>query len=79
MENYLLVSGAGAIGGVVGVQGVLLYFLAKHAPEILKNDSRDPDSTTVRKLIESGEFTQEEIEELIAQARARREKIKARV
>ncbi len=74
-QNHLLVACVGSAGGALGVHTIILYFMLKHAPEILKNDSH-PDSTTVKKLIESGEFTQEEIESLIAQARAKREKIK---
>jgi hypothetical protein len=73
IQNYLLASGAGALGGVVGVHAILAYFLAKHAPKILAQEA-EADTTTVQKLIDSGEFTQAEIQSLIDAARKRREK-----
>jgi siroheme synthase len=73
-QNYLLVSGAGSIGGVLGVHALLFYFMSRYAPEILKSDGQ-PDSMTVEKMIDSGEFSEEEIRILIQQAREKRQRL----
>jgi purine-cytosine permease-like protein len=77
-ENYLLVSGAGSVGGVFGVNAAVFFFMRRYAPEILKNDD-NIDSVTVKSLIDSGEFTKDEIDELINMARRKRAKVSERL
>ena len=70
-QNYLVVSGAGAAGGAFGVHAILLFYLAKHAPEVLKRGEQ-PDSVTLQQLFDSGEYQKDEIEAMIAEVAARR-------
>lgn len=71
-SSHIVIAASGAVGAIVGVNGILAYYFYKHAPGILKHDSDEPDSVTVDELINSGKHSQSEIEKMIERERERR-------
>jgi hypothetical protein len=80
-EKITLLIGLAVMAGFLGINAVseilskrLHYYHDHQEPRNRRQLEPQPDSVEIRKLIDSGEFTQEEIEKMVAEVKARRKK-----
>jgi 4-amino-4-deoxy-L-arabinose transferase-like glycosyltransferase len=83
-EKIILLVGLGVMAGFMGINAVSEVMTKRFHHQLQTHHlppskSADSDSSEVRRMMDSGEFTEEEIHQLIEEARHRRAKTQQRI